>query len=265
MEKQIKRFSTVILRLIVGIIICSMINSVNAQIGINVKAAHKILLQHEAAKVFITIYNDTKETLIINKEYGNFTLTPYMVGENMEPLSIINTNPICSDLLVRAGQKEQIIVDISKWYNMLKVQNYKLTIYGSWQDSKFKSNPVDMSVVNGFVMKSVDKTLSGTSKKMLHYELRYWSREGSEHVFLRVDEPAASLNYGVFDLGRIIRFFKPILQVDLDGNIKIVHQVGPDCYKKSIFKVSEDGVVFVDQSYHLENGAPYPFLKKLNQ
>ena len=156
------------------------------------------------------------------------------------------------------------MVDISKWYSFARMGRYNLEFYGLWKGVKFKSNAIKIDVVGGFELGSVDKNLSGYTDKIRHYGLRYWKRGDFEHLFLRIDEPANRMNYGVYDLGKIIRFFKPILKVDGDDNIKIIHQTGRDCYKKTRFKSTPAGVIFVDQSYHLESGAPYPHIKNIN-
>ncbi len=234
-----------------------------AQIRIGLKMEHETLLQYETVKAFISIYNDSKQTLVIDKEYGDFKLVPFLLNSSNEPESLINKNPICSELRVRAGQKEVILVDISRWYNFSRMGRYRLEIQGLWKNVKFTSNVVDISVVGGFELGFVDKNLSGYTDKVRHYGLRYWKRGNAEHLFLRVDEPANRMNYGVYDLGKIIRFFTPIIKVDADDNVKVIHQTGRDCYKKTLFSSTPMGVTFVDQSYHLEDGTPYPHIKDI--
>ncbi len=237
--------------------------TVDAQMRIGLKMEHETVLQYETIRAFVTIYNDSKKTLVIDKEYGDLRLVPFLLDSNNEPESIINKNPICHELRVKAGQKEVILVDISKWYDFSRMGRYSLEIQGLWKDVKFTSNIVSINVVGGFEVSSVDKNLSGYTDKVRHYGLRYWNRGTSEHLFLRVDEPANRMNYGVYDLGKVIRFFKPILKIDADDNVKVIHQVGKDCYKKTVFSSTPIGVTFVDQSYHLESGAPYPYVKNL--
>ena len=237
--------------------------TVEAQIRIGLKMENETVLQYENVRAFITVYNDTKQTLVIDKEYGDFKLVPFLLNSDNEPESLINNKPICSELRVKAGKKEVIMVDVGKWYHFSRMGRYDFEIHGVWKGVKFKSNTVSINVVGGFELASVDKNLSGYTDKIRHYGLRYWKRDNAEHLFLRIDEPANRMNYGVYDLGKIIRFFKPILKVDADDNIKIIHQTGMDCYKKTIFKSTPTRVTFIDQSYHLESGAPYPHIKKV--
>jgi hypothetical protein len=236
---------------------------VEAQIRIGLKVEHETVLQYETVRVFITIYNDSKQTLVIDKEYGDFVLEPFLFNMAKEPVELLNKRPICKELRIRAGAKETVMVDISNWYNFSRIGGYDLEIFGLWKDVKFKSNRVHINVVSGFELASFDKNLSGYTAKIRHYSLRYWKRGNAEHLFLRIDEPENKMNYGVYDLGKIIRFFKPILKVDADDNIKVIHQIGFDCYKKTLFSSTPDSVTFVDQSYHLDSGAPYPNMRAI--
>ena len=134
---------------------------------------------------------------------------------------------------------------------------------GGWRGVVFKSNVIELDVVEGFKIKSVDKNISGYIDKIRTYSLRYWKRGNAEHLFLRIDENDNHMNYGVYDLGKVIRVFDPILRVDSVDTVKVVHQLGRDCYKKTLFVSTPTGVSFVDQSYHLKSGAPYPYMNKV--
>lgn len=234
-----------------------------AQIRIGLKLENETVLQYEQVKAFVSIYNDSKQALVIDKEYGDFTLVPLLLNSHNEPESIISKKTICSKLRIRAGQKEVLMVVMSDLYDFSRMGRYSLEIQGIWKGAKFKSNVIYINVVGGFELTSIDKSLSGYTDKIRHYGLRYWQRGDFEHLFLRVDEHASRMSYGVYDLGKVIRFFKPILKVDGDDNIKIIHQLGRDCYKKTMFISTPTGVTFIDQSYHLKNGDPYPHIKNI--
>ena len=72
-----------------------------------------------------------------------------------------------------------------------------------------------------------------------------------------MNEEASQLNYGVFQLGPIVRIFKPVVEADRFGNIHIIQQSGDDCYLHSFFRSTRDGVRFLDHNYRRRNGEPY--------
>ncbi len=76
-------------------------------------------------------------------------------------------------------------------------------------------------------------------------------------MFLRVEEKAGDMVYGVFLLGGLIRVFKPALNVDRKGNITVIHQSGRSVFTKTTFRSEPYSVRFMDQVYINEDGVPF--------
>ncbi len=257
---RFKGVAKIILYIAVLVVVTS---PVEAQIRIGLKVENKTVLQYEEIRAFITIYNDSQQTIFINEEYGDFTVTASLLDSRDEPKAVIRKSPLCKNLRIKPGEREVVMVNINRWFDFSKLQRYKLSIDGGWRGVVFTSNAVDIDVVGGFEIKSLDKNIAGYVDKVRTYSLRYWKRGESEHLFLRIDENASHVNYGVYDLGKIIRVFDPILQVDAMDTVKVIQQIGRDCYKKTLFVSTPSIVSFVDQSYHLRSGAPYPNMNKV--
>jgi hypothetical protein len=79
------------------------------------------------------------------------------------------------------------------------------------------------------------------------YSLRQLSRKNISRLYLRVDDPEASLCYGVVDLGRVIPLRAPSLQVDGHGLIHALHMTGPVQFIHSVF--SPDGELVAQQTH----------------
>jgi hypothetical protein len=77
-------------------------------------------------------------------------------------------------------------------------------------------------------------------------------------LFLTIVESASGMSYGVFDLGLLVRVSAPTVMVEGSDRVKVNHQSGPDRYTKTVFESRLDSVRFIDQTYHLANGDPYP-------
>jgi hypothetical protein len=77
--------------------------------------------------------------------------------------------------------------------------------------------------------------------------LRQLSRKNISRLYLRVDDPEASLCYGVVDLGRVIPLRAPMLQVDGQGLVHALHMTGPVQFIHSVF--SPDGELVAQQTH----------------
>ncbi|MFC1499103.1 hypothetical protein ACFLS1_11640 [Verrucomicrobiota bacterium] len=255
------RHSAFILSVVIFLMLFTTVE-VRAQLRVGLKLEHTSVLQFEQAKVFVLLFNDSNIPFAIdesskdNKAHLNFIVAK---GPN-DIIYKSNNKPIITKLKLKPGEKREIMVNLSRWYNIRSEGGYFVSAVIDWGGSTFMSDKRMFDVVSGIEINKVRKGVPWDIKSVRTYSLRYWPRERKEYLFLRVDgeEAKGRVNYGVFQLGRVIRVFKPVLEIDRLGNIKIKHQSDQDCFAWSIFKSLEKRVLFVDQTYHLPDGKPYP-------
>ena len=72
-------------------------------------------------------------------------------------------------------------------------------------------------------------------------------RDAPDNKFSHIDNPANGYCFGVYELGRLIRFQPPALEKDADDAFHALHQCAPDRYTLSIF--TADGAP-VKQTYY---------------
>jgi hypothetical protein len=91
-----------------------------------------------------------------------------------------------------------------------------------------------LDIVPGMAVAQMVKTGRGDIRYT--YRLRTISRDREEHLFLRVDDEARSLCYGVHDLGSLIRLVDPVLRSDGRGRVHVLHQSAPTRFTHSVFE-----------------------------
>ena len=221
---------------------------------------HTTFLQFEAVNAFVSIYNDSDDTLILDESSaaGRFPLLFDIRRERDVSLSRTSKNPMIGRIRILPGEKRDVMVDISRWYDVAKRGRYMIQAVVTSEGRRYLSNTLMADVVRGMELARVTRELPGYEDRLRVFSLRYWCRDAAEYLFLCVDEPAAGMNYGVFTVGRLVRVAKPVLTADRHGTIVVQHQSGVDCYIRSVFKSTEEDVTFVDQTYHLADGSPYP-------
>lgn len=72
--------------------------------------------------------------------------------------------------------------------------------------------------------------------------LRVMNREQRDRLFLRLDDEAAGLCYGVIDLGRYIRVGAPVVEIDSQRRIHVLHLSGPNQFTHSVYALNGDRV-----------------------
>ena len=189
-----------------------------AQIRIGLKYEHSDVLQFEAVRVFVTVYNDTPDVLRLGGGPADRVLILDFQVEDSTGLPRVQSGrePLCEGVSIVPGGRHTLLLDVTRRFPMIQLQYYRVMVEGHWKGRRYESNPVQIHVVAGLVLSEVKKTAPGYEDRVRTYSLRYWRREKTEHLFLRVDELAdgRNLNYGTVDIGPVIRVFRPRLEVD---------------------------------------------------
>jgi len=199
-----------------------------AQFHVRLTLEHATVLQFETARAFVTLLNDTAETVSTDApiERQKLDLRLRVEDQDGHMLPQRKEGDIGGEQRIPPSATRQFIESIDAWYDIVRTGRYRVTVEAFVGPARFASRTLLLQVVPGLTLQSIERQLPGYADRVRRYELRYWKRGKSEHLFLRVDEGGGAVNYGVFDLGHLLRVDPPTLTVDRDGTIKVVHQSG---------------------------------------
>jgi hypothetical protein len=236
-----------------------------ADLQLTLQMEHRKLMKCEPITVFVTIRNESESYFVAKGEKENpmARLTFLIVRPGEEALERKDAAPILRGVTIRPGEEQRVMVELSRCYPLGAEGGYTVTAVLDWKGARYTSATMAFSVENGIPLAKVSRQVEGQRDSVRTFSLRYLAREGNERMFLRIDDDTKGYNYGTYDLGPLIRVHKPEINIDHLGNITVVHQRGVDCFAKSVFKSTQEGVTFVDQTYHLQDGAPYPKSQRL--
>lgn len=95
--------------------------------------------------------------------------------------------------------------------------------------------PVYVDLAPGSELQRI--AVRGADGPMRRCSLRSLNRDGRDRLFLRIDDEASGLCYGVFDLGRFIFVKPPVLQMDGRGQVHVLHVSGPNQFSHAVFSL----------------------------
>lgn len=242
----------------VVVILLSLCLNLSAGVYVTLEMEHVDYLQYEKMTAFVTVYNDDDYNLVIDSSKTNRTdALRFLINRNMkDPAIKINRLPLIDHLELKPGEKKTLMFDVSLWYSLSAVGSYDIVAELEHGGRKWASKRTLVDVVDGIQTASTTRSIPGDPNRVRTYSLRYWTRERHECLFLRVEEEASDMVYGVFPLGGLIRIFKPVLDVDRKGNVTVIHQSGRSVFTKTTFVSEPYSVRFVDQVYINEDGVP---------
>ncbi|MDD4869509.1 MAG: hypothetical protein PHR77_03020 [Kiritimatiellae bacterium] len=235
-----------------------------ADLRVVLKLSPVSAIQFETINAYVSVLNDSDREFILDEsDRENKAHAVFIVERKRDDIvKRIDDRPPVKKLVIASGAKQDFISDVSLLYDLGTTGRYVVKAAIEVGNIRYESNPVVLDIVRGIELASVSRSVPGYPDRVRRYILRYWTREKREFIFLCVDEDDGKTSYGVFLLGGLIRVNKPTINVDRKGNVKVIHQTNRDCFIWSEFESNQDGVFFIDQSYHGVDGKPYQFLKE---
>jgi hypothetical protein len=154
-----------------------------------------------------------------------------------QPTSTVPTtgSPLVKQaVIIPAGDTREVAVNLLDAYRIVKGQSYMLKPVLEFDGVRFSGERLSLEVQPGIVLLARDYGMpsSGDARSV---SLRLIHREPGDRLFFRIDNPSTGFCLGVYELGRVIRFFVPRLEQDRDGVFHVLHQSGPERFVHSVF------------------------------
>jgi len=230
------------------------------QVRLGVDVEHESVLENEPVIATVAIGNDADTPMVFGPDSYNARLTIVLRRgvRRTEELPADAMRQLDRRIIVLPGEVHREVVELSSLYPMHEQRSYRVSVRVEHEDIAYSSRERVFDIVSGIEIASAVYPVPGYRDRKLAYSLRYWRRRQSEHLFLVVNDRTAGIAYGTFDLGRVIRFWPPVLRYDHAGRISVIHQSGRERFTRSLFEVSGEGVDFIRQDHTLPDGSPYP-------
>lgn len=231
------------------------VNNLFAQMALSIRVEASTVLQFEPLQVYLTLLNNSGVPFVVNcDDPRNMSSVDFRIERGRDLVSRINNQiPVVDNLRVMPDEKREIMLDLSHSYNIGQMGTYLVSAVVNANGKEMISGKIAVDVVRGIELDSLRKSAPGHYDGEREYTLLYWNRKGVERLFLRVDGVEDSTNYGVFDLGILLRVLRPSVKVDRKGNIEVFHQSTPSQFLLTSFSSTYDGLVFVDQESRVES------------
>lgn len=230
-----------------------------AAVHASMELEHNVFLRFESIRARLTIYNDTDDPFIIDGVGTSGSSQLYFeVRYRGRLLPVREGEPHVGRILVLPDERRVAEIDLCDAFPLSREGRYFIKAIASQADEAWESEMTMIDIVPGMPVASTERVVEGYPGRLRKFSLRYWPRDGHEHLFLSVDEQRDGYNFGVFELGRLLRVSKPSLRVNRKGEVRVWHQCASDRYVLSALQARPDEVSLVGQTYHLEDGSPYP-------
>lgn len=129
--------------------------------------------------------------------------------------------------------------------------NYGLTHLGSYtvravlihRRTRYEGPIHSFDIVPGITLTGAMQLFKSNPKQQREFEIAKWSRAGKEHVFLKSrDVEPRERRWPTFDLGPYMKINPPIVAVQTNGEVFVIHRLDPQRFLRSEFWSLPDGM-----------------------
>ncbi|HAL92097.1 MAG TPA: hypothetical protein DCM68_03630 [Verrucomicrobia bacterium] len=210
---------------------CSL--AVQAQIEINWTLAHGRTVLMEPVLATVNIANYSGRDLDLTAR-GNAKLACDVEDQPTSTVAGTGQPLVRRPVIIPAGETRAVEVNLLAAYRIVEGQSYMLTPVLEFGGMRFFGQRLSLEVQPGIELLRRDFGMPSSGEARTVF-LRLIHRDRSDRLFFRIDNPSSGYCLGVFELGRVIRFFVPSLEQDRDGVFHVLHQSGPDRFVHTRF------------------------------
>ena len=220
------------------LVTCSLMTSwVQAQVELTWTLPNNRTLLMEPILADVRIANNTGQDLDLTPR-GNARLSFDVEDQPTSTVPDTGQPLLRQPVIIPNGDSREVEVNLLNAYSVIKGQSYMLTPVLEFAGMRFFGDRRALEVQPGIELLKRDYGMpnSGAARQV---SLRLINRDRNDRVFFRIDNSSTGYCLGVYDLGRVIRFFVPCLEQDRDSAFHVLHQSAPDRFVHSVF--SYDG------------------------
>jgi len=208
-----------------------------AQLRLSLSIEGTAFLAYEPIAATLRIENYTGTPLTLGGEANPDWLVMRVMDE--EGLSVPATaEKLASPLLeIPAGRFGVVTINIARYFRVRTQGPYRVYVTARLDaDETFHSPTASFEISPGETIwtQKVGFARDGVKETRTYMLLRQL-RGHYMRAYLRVDDDASNLVYGIFDLGLLVSSDQPSIRVDKDSRLWILHRTAPRSHRCSIY------------------------------
>ena len=166
-------------------------------------------------------------------------------ASSMQQLTKVSTHAFVSEFSVTSGEGQKLHTFLGEHYGLREPSRYLAKPVLVHNGIRYEGAMRAFDVVDGIRLGGAMQMFANRNGLRREFELVYWSRRNSEHLFLRAKDAGISdRTWETRDLGPMLRIDKPLISVMPKGEIVVLHRLNQDQFVRSEFWSLPDALEF---------------------
>jgi len=222
------------------------------QIEVRCTLAQNSVLQFERVEATVAIYNVSGGYMVFGGPEANSHLS-FRVERSSGVVVPPNRDVTWpSPVRLASGEQSSRTFDLQRYFAIPEPGAYAVVAVVHWRGRTFRSQKLFFDVARGVEIDRLSLTPPSAPDALYTFSLRTLHRGAGDYALLRVDDETRDLCLGVYELGRILRVYRPTIQIDDFSHVHVLHQSGPNLFTHTVF--TAQGLP-ISQNVHASGGA----------
>jgi len=228
----------------------------SAQITVEVVIDQEQFLRDESLPVKVRVTNRSGKTLSFGKD--NQWLDFVVQDGRGQPVARSGEVPVTGEFNLEAGQVATRKADLMPYFDLAQPGRYQVTAtvrIKEW-NAEAVSKAKHFEIVRGTRLweEEFGVPLGGGAPDMRKYSLQQANYQKQLKLYARLTDAAETKVIGVLALGPLVSFSHPEAQLDKEGNLYVLFQIGARSF--TYMKVNCDGMTLVRQTHDYSSTRP---------
>lgn len=157
-------------------------------------------------------------------------------ANDMTQLTKVSNGPFVATFVIESGEGQKLETFLGNHYALQETGRYLARPVLAHGGVRYEGQLRAFDIIAGIHVTSAMQMFSNRRGLQREFELVYWMRKHSEHVFLKSRDAGNSVKrWETRDLGPILRIDPPSISVLASGEIVVLHRLNQDQFVRSEF------------------------------
>ena len=221
-------------------------NAETSEIMVDLKLDNFDFVSGERIRGVVDIANPSPEKVSVgySNSKDSFFVEVFRAS-SMQQLTKVSTHAFVSKFRVDSGEGQKLEVFLGDHYGLKETSRYLAKPVLVHNGVRYEGTMRAFDVVDGVRLGGGMQMFANRNGLRREFELVYWSRRNSEHLFLRAKDAGISdRTWETRDLGPMLRIDKPSISVMPKGEVVVLHRLNQDQFVRSEFWSLPDALEF---------------------
>ena len=217
-----------------------------SEITVTVKPDQDVYVEGERIRVVVDIANASPDVVDCRNEKSpdSLVLELYRASDKYQFEKGSDT-PFTAGFALLSGEGQKLETFLGDHYGLRDPTRYLAKPVLVHNGVRYEGMVRAFDVVDGVRLGGAMQMFKNRSGLRREFELVYWARQNSEHVFLKArDAGSSSRGWETRDLGATLRLDKPTVSVMPRGEVVVLHRLNQDQFVRTEFWSLPDALDF---------------------